>query len=100
MARPPRPRLFLGFDGAPGAFGGGSQANAVCAEMLRACFDIAGDLATADLQLRSFSWKAPTDPPRVFLDHGSFADASFWAFTAPQLLTSDTIFVSSSLCVR
>jgi glycosyltransferase involved in cell wall biosynthesis len=52
----------------------------------------------ADLQVCSFTWDVPSRPARLFIDHGSFADAAFWAYTAPRLLTSDTILVSSTVC--
>jgi len=63
-------------------------------------FDVRDSLDEADLQVRSFSWEAPEKPARVFLDHGSFADASFWAYTMRKLRSGDTIVVTSEVCVR
>ena len=92
--------LYLSFQPQRNELGGGNRADRVCADVLRARFPLAGDPRSADLQVRSASWDAPTRPRRLFIDHGSFADAGFWAYTAPRLRTSDTILVSSSVCLR
>ncbi len=73
---------------------------AVCTSVLRSVAEILPDPALAELQVHSFNWSPPIDPPRLFIDHGSFADASFWAYVAPRLGSSDTIVVSSTACVR
>jgi glycosyltransferase involved in cell wall biosynthesis len=93
-------RIFIGFRASRDDLGGGNRTDRVCSETLEAEFEIARSRDQADLQICSQSWQAPQDPPRVFIDHGSFADASFWTYTAPRLRTSDTILVSSSVCVR
>src|SRR6266481_5260379 len=79
--------------------GGGSRVMAVCASVLRSVADIVPDPALAEIQVHSFNWSTPIDPPRLFIDHGSFADASFWAYVAPRLRSSDTIVVSSTTCL-
>src|SRR5262249_42267270 len=53
----------------------------------------------AALQVCSLDWDAPPAPRRLFIDHGSFADPSFWAYRAPRLLSTDTILVASKVCV-
>lgn len=83
-------------DGA--APGGGAGVNRIAAEIFAEIGEIAETREEADLQVCSFSRNAPAVPARLFIDHGSFADASFWAYTAPKLLTSDTILVSSTVC--
>jgi glycosyltransferase involved in cell wall biosynthesis len=95
--RPPRLALPFASGVERGGGGGGGGANRVAAEVLRAAFPI-GDVGDADLQVCSFDWEAPPNPPRVFLDHGAFADASFWTYTAPRLRGSDTIVVTSRVC--
>jgi glycosyltransferase involved in cell wall biosynthesis len=93
-------RVYIGLPDAPGAPGGGSGANRACVEALRSSFSIAGSRDDADLQVCSFSWDAPAAPRRLFIDHGSFADAAFWAYSAPRLRTGDTILVASRVCER
>lgn len=44
--------------------------------LAQSAFEV-GDDSQVDLQIGSFDWKLEPHPPRVFLDHGSFADASF-----------------------
>ncbi len=100
MGDPGRPRIFIGFPQGRRSLGGGQQANLACEGVLRSNFVVAGSIAEADLHVISFAWEAPAEPRRIFVDHGSFADASFWAYTAPRLRASDTILVSSPVCVR
>ena len=94
------PGIFIGFDSSPTRFGGTNRVNRTVAEILRRRFPVADRLEQADLQVLSTSWEAPPSPPRLFVDHGSFADAGFWAFTAPRLRANDSIFVSSRVCLR
>jgi glycosyltransferase involved in cell wall biosynthesis len=93
-------RLFLAFRSERNDLGGGGRANFECAEVLKTEFSTVGEIDQADMQVCSFTWDAPVDPPRLFIDHGSFADASFWAYLAPRLRTSDTVLVSSQVCAR
>src|SRR6185295_2532654 len=95
-----RPRLHIGYRTDVPAGGGGGGANQRAARVLWDAFDVRDSLDEADLQVRSFSWEAPEKPARVFLDHGSFADASFWAYTMRKLRSGDTIVVTSEVCVR
>ncbi|HET8946070.1 MAG TPA: glycosyltransferase, partial [Candidatus Polarisedimenticolia bacterium] len=95
-----RPRISIGFKTDVPAGGGGGGANQRVARVLREAFDVRDALEEADLQIRSFSWEAPETPARLFLDHGSFADASFWAYTIRRLRSGDTILVTSEVCVR
>src|SRR2546428_6383688 len=93
--------IYLDFEEAPErAQGGGVGVNRLCAEVLRSAFPAADDPVHADLRVKSFSWNAPARPRRLFIDHGSFADAGFWTYSAPRLRASDTILVSSSVCLR
>jgi glycosyltransferase involved in cell wall biosynthesis len=92
-------RLYLSFQPDRNELGGGNRADLVCADILRARFDVVDSPLSADLQVRSASWDAPSRSRRLYIDHGSFADASFWAYVAPRLMTTDTILVSSSVCV-
>ncbi|HET8946870.1 MAG TPA: glycosyltransferase family 4 protein [Candidatus Polarisedimenticolia bacterium] len=94
------PRLHIGFRTDVPAGGGGGGANQRAARALREAFDVRDALEEADLQIRSFSWEAPETPARLFLDHGSFADASFWAYTSRSLRPGDTILVASEVCVQ
>jgi glycosyltransferase involved in cell wall biosynthesis len=94
------PRLFIGYRTDVPAGGGGGGANQRSARALRDAFDVRESLEEADLQIRSFSWDAPDKPARLFLDHGSFADASFWAYSLRKLRPGDTILVTSEVCLR
>ena len=97
-------RVFLGFrseralPGSGTGPGGGAGVNRTAVEILEEIAQIAKTREEADLQICSFAWDMPSRPARLFIDHGSFADASFWAYSAPKLLTSDTILVSSTVC--
>ena len=93
-----RPRIQLRFQVRGDPRSGGGGANARVAEVLRRACDVVTGDGPADLQVCSFDWSAPETPPRVFLDHGSFADASFWAYTVPKLRAGDTILVTSRVC--
>lgn len=95
-----RLRLFLGFQAEPNDGGGGNLANRVCADVLRSSFVEVDRREDADLQICSYAWDGPPDPARLFIDHGSFADAGFWAFRAPRLTSRDTVLVASSVCQR
>lgn len=95
-----RDRVFIGFEADRNDLGGGNRVNWLCAEILRAEFEEVPSASGAVLQAHSFNWKAPAPPRRLFIDHGSFADAGFWAFVAPGLRASDTIIVSSSVCAQ
>src|SRR2546425_898923 len=93
--------IYLDFEEAPErAQGGGVGVNRLCAEVLRSAFPAADDPVHADLRVKSFSWNAPARPRRLFIDHGSFADAGFWTYSAPRLRFDDTILVASSVCVE
>jgi len=74
--------------------------NHVSAGTLRRSFQVVDNRQAADLVVASFDWKQPQAPRRLFIDHGSFADASFWTFTVPGLRSSDTILVASRVCER
>jgi glycosyltransferase involved in cell wall biosynthesis len=100
MGSAPKNRVFIGFAADSNDLGGGNRVNRLCAEVLRSDFDEAQSPGEAALQAHSFNWKAPLRPRRLFIDHGSFADASFWAYVAPTLRASDSIIVSSSVCAR
>src|SRR5258708_16534191 len=93
-------RLFIALETGQNELGGGARANRVLAGVLAGRFASAPDAEGADLQVHSFNWNPPARPARLFIDQGSFADASFWACTAPRLRTTDTILVSSSVCAR
>jgi len=93
-------RLHLRFRADGEARAGGRGANRRAALALRAAFDVRDAADDADLQVCSFDWDAPAAPPRLFLDHGSFADAAFWAYTIRRLRPGDTILVTSEVCVR
>jgi glycosyltransferase involved in cell wall biosynthesis len=93
-----RPRILLRFQVRGDPRSGGGGANARVAEVLRRECDIVTGHGPADLQVCSFEWDAPASPPRLFLDHGSFADASFWAYTVPKLRPGDTLLVTSRVC--
>ena len=101
-ASPEKPplRLHLRFRADDGLRGGGGGANARAARALGAAFDLRGSPDDADLQICSFDWEAPKTPARLFLDHGSFADASFWAYTIRSLRAGDTVVVTSRVCER
>lgn len=92
--------IFIGFEADQNDLGGGNRVNRLCAEVLRTDFEEVPSPRRAVLQAHSFNWKAPERPRRLFIDHGSFADAGFWTFVAPGLKTSDTIIVASSVCAR
>src|SRR5262245_41623818 len=92
--QPSRPlRLHFRFRTDGTAAGGGGGANARAAAALGEAFERSDTPEDADLQVCSFDWRAPDRPSRVFLDHGSFADASFWTYTVPSLRPGDTIVV-------
>src|SRR5437867_3007785 len=92
--------IYIDFEEAPApTHGGGAGVNRLCAEVLRSSFPAADDPVRADLRVKTFSWNAPTRPRRLFIDHGSFADAGFWTYSAPRLRFDDTILVSSRVCV-
>src|SRR6266850_3597843 len=93
-------RIYLGIVPAAGGGGGGSRVTDLCARLLQSSAEIVADPGSADLQVHSFNWRVPAEPPRLFVDHGSFADAGFWAYVVPRLRRSDTILVSSTACVR
>src|SRR5437867_8798624 len=87
-------KVFIDFETGPETISeGGAGVNRLCAEAIRSSFDTADTVDRADLRARSFGWDAPASPRRLFIDHGSFADASFWAYTAPNLFVGDTILV-------
>jgi glycosyltransferase involved in cell wall biosynthesis len=92
-------RIVIGFR-EDRAAAGGARVNSLCAGTLRSSFPIVDDPARADLQVRSFDWRPAGSPACLFIDHGSFADAGFWAFTATGLRARDTILVSSAVCER
>lgn len=100
MSDRPRIRLFLAYQTDPGDGGGGNLANRVCADVLRSSFDVVDHREDADLQVISYAWDGAPHPARLFIDHGSFADAGFWAFRAPGLTSRDTVLVASSVCQR
>jgi glycosyltransferase involved in cell wall biosynthesis len=93
-----RPRLHVRFQVREDLRSGGGGANALVAEVLRREFEVVAPAESADLQVCSFDWNAPATPPRLFLDHGSFADAAFWAYVVPKLRPGDTIVVTSRVC--
>ena len=70
------------------------------AAILRRRFPVADRPEDAALQVCSLDWNVPPSPRRMFIDHGSFADAGFWAYSAPKLRSSDTVLVTSQVCVR
>lgn len=80
--------------------GGGPGVNRLCAAAIRSSWSTSETAEGADLRVRSFGWNAPPSPRRMFIDHGSFADAGFWTYTAPGLLVGDTILVASTVCVE
>jgi glycosyltransferase involved in cell wall biosynthesis len=93
--------IFLEVSEAEGpAQSGGAGVNRLCAEIVRSAFPVVDDPLRADLRVKAFSWDGPTLPRRLFIDHGSFADASFWTYSSPKLRIGDTILVSSSVCVE
>ena len=92
--------IFIGFEADQNDLGGGNRVNRLCAGVLRDDFERADSPDRAVLQAHSFNWGAPIHPRRLFIDHGSFADASFWAYVAPTLRAADTVVVSSSVCAR
>ncbi|MGH2500856.1 MAG: hypothetical protein ACRDF0_12325, partial [Candidatus Limnocylindria bacterium] len=63
-------------------------------------FEPAADPDGADLQIHALPGRLPEGTGRVFVDHGAFADASFWACVAPALTGSDAILVGSTVCQR
>src|SRR5262245_19317993 len=93
-------RLHLRFPVDERAQAGGGGANARAARALATRFALSHEASGSDLQVCSFDWNAPPEPARLFLDHGSFADASFWAYTVPRLRRGDTVIVTSEVCVQ
>jgi glycosyltransferase involved in cell wall biosynthesis len=91
-------RLHLRFPHGGTEFGGVDRVNHAIAAVLRETFEIVDDAARADLQLCAHDWAAPHPPRRLFVDHGAFADASFWACTAPRLRRDDAVLVTSAVC--
>src|SRR5262245_15235855 len=100
MTEPSDPRLYLAIPAAREIQSGGAGANQVAVEALGRSFEIVERREDADLQICSFGWEAPYSPRRVFIDHGSFADAGFWAYTAPRLRVADTILAASRVCAQ
>jgi glycosyltransferase involved in cell wall biosynthesis len=94
------PAIFIGYATSPTPFGGVRRVNQAIARILGERFDLVAARPDADLQICSLDWNAPPAPPRLFVDHGSFADAGFWAYMAPRLRTTDTILVSSRVCLE
>ncbi len=90
--------IHLGRDAT--AFGGVSRVNLQIATTLAERFGVVSEPERADLQICSFAGPAPEDPRRLWIDHGSFADAGFWTYTAPRLSVDDTILVSSRVCME
>ncbi len=93
-------RIHLGLSGSTGSHGGVSAVNGRIAEILRRRFPTAERPEDAALRVCSLDWDVPLSPRRLFVDHGSFADASFWAYKAPKLRTDDTLLVSSRVCLQ
>ena len=93
-------RLFVSFEGTASGYGGVGAVNRVAARVLRESFPTVADPAEADLQVLLFGGSLPAGPRRLFLDHGSFADAGFWAYVAPALRTTDAILVSCRACIE
>src|SRR5262245_35682134 len=89
--------IYLDFQASSDS-GGGAGVNRTCAEILLSRFTIVDAPERAKLRIKSVSWDAPANPRRIFIDHGSFADASFWTYHAPRLRVDDTILVSSGVC--
>ncbi len=94
------PGIHIGFATEPSDHGGTNRVNRTIAGILRRRLPVAPDPAGAAVQVHSLSWNVPASPRRLFIDHGAFADAGFWAYTAPRLRGDDTILVSSTVCLR
>ena len=92
--------LFVSFAGTASGYGGVGAVNRVAARVLEQSFPTVTDPARADLQVLLFGGSRPVGPRRLFLDHGSFADAGFWAYVAPTLRTTDAILVSCRACIE
>ncbi len=90
--------IHLGRDAT--GFGGVSRVNLQIATTLAERFDVVQEPERADLQVCSFGRPAPAGPRRLWIDHGSFADAGFWTYTATRLSVDDTILVSSRVCLE
>jgi glycosyltransferase involved in cell wall biosynthesis len=93
-------RVFIHFPHGATSFGGVDRVNHTIAGILQRHFEVVDDPAGADLQVCANDWNVPAPPRRLFIDHGSFADAGFWAYTAPKLERSDAILVTSRVCER
>ena len=91
-------RVFSALKSVTGSTGGAGHVNLVAHEAVAARFDMADSAADAGLQIGTTIQKLPAHPPRFFLDHGAFADATWWAFVAPVLNSRDTIAVTSRVC--
>ncbi len=81
-------------------FGGVSRVNLQIATTLAKHFGVVAEPERAELQLCSFGRPTPDGPRRLWIDHGSFADAGFWTYTAPRMRVDDTILVSSRVCLE
>src|SRR5262245_54200154 len=79
-------------------YGGTSSISHAVPTVPRKHFDTEASSQPGDPLLCFSEWTHATGQRRCFVDHGAFADASFWAWIAPQLRTDDTIIVSSRVC--
>jgi glycosyltransferase involved in cell wall biosynthesis len=93
-------RIYIGFPHRGTTFGGVDRVNKAIADVAADTFELVDDAAAASLQIHSHRWKVAPEPRRLFVDHGSFADAGFWAYSAPTLRREDTLLVASGVCER
>ncbi len=91
-------RFALLGDARATVYGGTSYVNHAVGSVLKKHFETEGAAQKDDAIFCFSEWTHATGRRRCFLDHGSFADGSYWAWIAPQLRTDDAIIVSSRVC--
>ncbi len=92
--------VYLDFSGPRTESGGTGFLNHTAADSIRRGFQVADRPESADIRVCSLNWSAPREPRRLFIDHGSFADAGFWTSTARTLTDQDVVVVSSRVCLQ
>jgi glycosyltransferase involved in cell wall biosynthesis len=91
-------RVYSALRSVASGFGGAGLVNSVAHETLRDHFELVDTPGQAELQCATTLDELTAPPRRILLDHGAFADATFWAFAAGRLAPSDTVAVTSQVC--